>query len=161
MLPSFPWCRPREGGAGVWATTGSGAEASAGLGSWPLVGLGPDLGGPLSGPPNGASVVPLSREVWADTGSPWSPPLSPAVFYSFLPPAGLSFPFCTMGKAATSNGDLGSGPGHTRPRSWAANGPPTTHWAPPLPPQLPPSGDTFAAGKVNPLQFKGSVPRWQ
>lgn len=107
MLPSFPWCRPREGGAGVWATTGSGAEASPGLGSWPLVGLGPDLGGPLSGPPNGASVVPLSREVWADTGSPWSPPLSPAVFYSFLPPAGLSFPFCTMGKAATSNGDLG------------------------------------------------------
>lgn len=86
----------------------------------------------------------------------------PVGFYSSLPRAGLSFPFCTVGKGLTSSGDLRSGPGHLRPRSWAAmGGPPTINPAPPLPPQLPPSGDTFAAGKVNPLQFKGSAPPWQ
>ena len=34
-----------EGGAGAWASIDSGAEASAGLGVQPLVGLGSDLQG--------------------------------------------------------------------------------------------------------------------
>lgn len=45
FLPSFPGRGPLEGGAGAWASTDSGAEASAGLGVQPPVGLGSGLQG--------------------------------------------------------------------------------------------------------------------
>lgn len=53
------------------------------------------------------------------------------------------------------------GPDAPGPAPGKQAGPTTINPAPPLPSLLPPLGDTFAAGKVNPLQFKGSVPRWQ
>ena len=74
----------------------------------------------------------------------------PVGFYSSLPRAGLSFPFCTAGKGLTSSGDLRSGPGHLRPRSWAASRGAPHHQPSPTPASPTPSlgGTRLLLGKL-------------
>ena len=116
--------------------------------------------GAPEGPTNGIPAASLSRGVWVFTRNPWSSPLSPHGLLQLQAPCRPQFLLLSSGKGLTWSGDLGSA-WTPRAQILGSKRPPYHQPAPPLPPQLPPPRDTFAAGKVNPLQFKGSVPRWQ
>lgn len=115
FLPSFPGRGPLEGGAGAWASTDSGAEASAGLGGSATCGAGvrpagsgddssclqngwSAAGAPLKVPQMGDLQPPSLEECGLSQEVPGHHRCLPMGFYSSQPHAGFSFPFCPVGR---------------------------------------------------------------
>lgn len=147
--PSLPCLSPGRSRAWAWTDSGLGGW-SHGVGTSPggiaLVILRRE--GSQSGHTSGASaaLLPWRKSKVNTTISPGSP--------QPLPASGLRY---SREEIDIQQGPK-VGPGRLRPGPRGSK-PPLQHQPSSAPPTS--SGDTFAAGKVNPLQFKGSFPRWQ